>query len=254
MRDFMHDHKRRFRFLQKNHTFLELFFENSQSWILISLVGIIIGFIAGWVDVVAVWLTDIRTGRCSNEWYSGHKACCQHISNSGGFCDAWMDWSFIIIGFRSLTLVNWVFYVFFSVLLATICAYLVDQFASYAAGSGTAEIKTMLGGFMIKGFLGFKTLVIKVVGLPLVVASGLAVGKEGPMIHVASCVGHIIPWMFPKYKDNEAKKREIVSCAVAAGVASAFGAPMVFLKTFIMCRVVFYFLWRNCLLFFHRRL
>ncbi len=31
--------------------------------------------------------------------------------------------------------------------------------------------------------------------------------------------------MFPKYHNNEAKKREILSAAAAAGVAVAFGAP-----------------------------
>ena len=37
------------------------------------------------------------------------------------------------------------------------------------------------------------------------VASGLAVGKEGPMVHVAVCVGNIFPRLFSKYKGNEGK-------------------------------------------------
>lgn len=32
--------------------------------------------------------------------------------------------------------------------------------------------------------------------------------------------------MFPKYGRNEAKKREILSAAAAAGVSVAFGAPI----------------------------
>lgn len=35
----------------------------------------------------------------------------------------------------------------------------------YAAGSGLPEVKTILSGFVIRGFLGLKTLVTKVVGL-----------------------------------------------------------------------------------------
>ena len=32
--------------------------------------------------------------------------------------------------------------------------------------------------------------------------------------------------MFPKYHKNEAKKREVLSAAAAAGVSVAFGAPV----------------------------
>ena len=42
------------------------------------------------------------------------------------------------------------------------------------------------------------------------VAAGLSLGKEGPLVHVACCCGNIFSWLFPKYKKNEAKKREVV--------------------------------------------
>lgn len=32
--------------------------------------------------------------------------------------------------------------------------------------------------------------------------------------------------VFPKYRKNEAKKREVLSAAAAAGVSVAFGAPV----------------------------
>jgi chloride channel 3/4/5 len=67
---------------------------------------------------------------------------------------------------------------------------------------------------------------IKVVGLCLSVASGLTLGKEGPLVHVACCLGNLIPNIFRKYKKNEAKKREILSASSAAGVSVAFGAPI----------------------------
>jgi chloride channel 3/4/5 len=54
----------------------------------------------------------------------------------------------------------------------------------------------------------------------------MCLGKEGPLVHVACCVGNIIPRVFPKYARNEAKKREILSAAAAAGVSVAFGAPI----------------------------
>ena len=60
----------------------------------------------------------------------------------------------------------------------------------------------------------------------LAVAAGLSLGKEGPMVHMACCIGNILAYLFPKYGRNEAKKREILSAASAAGVSVAFGAPI----------------------------
>ena len=99
-------------------------------------------------------------------------------------------------------------------------------FAPYAAGSGISEIKCIIAGFVMKGFLGFKTLFIKSIALPLSIASGLSVGKEGPSVHYAVCTGNVISRFFVKYKRNAAKTREILSASAAAGVAVAFGSPI----------------------------
>ncbi|WWD19024.1 hypothetical protein CI109_103482 [Kwoniella shandongensis] len=96
----------------------------------------------------------------------------------------------------------------------------------YAAGSGIPEIKTILSGFVIHGYLGGWTLITKSAGLALSVASGLSLGKEGPLVHISSCVGNIVSRMFLKFECNEAKRREVLSAACAAGVAVAFGAPV----------------------------
>ncbi|OCH93772.1 hypothetical protein OBBRIDRAFT_748976 [Obba rivulosa] len=96
----------------------------------------------------------------------------------------------------------------------------------YAAGSGIPEIKTILSGFVIHGYLGGRVLFTKAVGIALAVASGLSLGKEGPFVHIASCIGNIISRFFSKYETNEGKRREILSAASAAGVAVAFGAPI----------------------------
>ena len=78
----------------------------------------------------------------------------------------------------------------------------------------------------MKGFLGFWTLLIKSICLPLAIASGLSVGKEGPSVHYAVCTGNVISRFFNKYKRNAAKTREILSACAAAGVAVAFGSPI----------------------------
>ncbi|KAG4418814.1 hypothetical protein IFR04_008019 [Cadophora malorum] len=95
-----------------------------------------------------------------------------------------------------------------------------------AAGSGVAEVRVILSGFVLHGFLGVKTLIIKTLALILSVASGLSLGKEGPFVHIATCVGNIACRLFSKYDKNDGKRREVLSAAAAAGVAVAFGAPI----------------------------
>ena len=95
-----------------------------------------------------------------------------------------------------------------------------------AAGSGVAEVKVILSGFVVHGYLGVKTLVVKTLALVLSVASGLSLGKEGPYVHIATCIGNIACRMFPKYNHNDGKRREVLSASAASGVAVAFGAPI----------------------------
>ncbi|KAK2740077.1 hypothetical protein FQN55_009026 [Onygenales sp. PD_40] len=95
-----------------------------------------------------------------------------------------------------------------------------------AAGSGVAEVKVILSGFVLHGYLGFKTLVIKTFALVLSVASGLSVGKEGPYVHIATAIGNISCRIFSKYHYNDGKRREVLSASAASGVGVAFGAPI----------------------------
>ncbi|KAK4336757.1 hypothetical protein RND71_044220 [Anisodus tanguticus] len=117
-------------------------------------------------------------------------------------------------------------YTFMAVLFVVTAGLLVKTFAPYACGSGIPEIKTILSGFIIKGYLGKWTLLIKSLGMVLAVATGLSLGKEGPLVHICCCIGNVVSYLFPKYGKNEAKKREILSAAAAAGVSTAFGAPI----------------------------
>ncbi|OQE19659.1 hypothetical protein PENFLA_c018G09970 [Penicillium flavigenum] len=95
-----------------------------------------------------------------------------------------------------------------------------------AAGSGVAEVKVINSGFVLHGYMGLKTLVIKTIGLIFSVSSGLSLGKEGPYVHIATCVGNISCRLFDKYNQNDGKRREVLSASAASGVAVAFGAPI----------------------------
>ncbi|PWY98243.1 hypothetical protein BCV70DRAFT_193663 [Testicularia cyperi] len=134
-------------------------------------------------------------------------------------CTDWIPWS-------RWTVPAWFIYILFSGMLAAACAHLVKAFAPYAAGSGISEIKCILAGFVINGYLGFWTLAIKSLTLPLAIASGLSVGKEGPAVHVACCIGNVVASFFRSFNRSQAKMRELLTASSAAGVAVAFGSPI----------------------------
>ncbi|CAD7928939.1 unnamed protein product [Amoebophrya sp. A25] len=74
-----------------------------------------------------------------------------------------------------------------AVLYAAATSMLVVKVAPQARGSGIPEIKTILGGHMLPGVLACPTVATKIIGLTLAVPAGLALGKEGPLVHVACC-------------------------------------------------------------------
>ncbi|CAG0894404.1 unnamed protein product [Cyprideis torosa] len=204
-------------------------------WVCVLLVGIAAGTCASLIDIGASWMVDLREGICPAAFWLNKEQCCwgsdETLSYEGGSgeCKEWHPWSQILGGGRSgtgATVLSYFCYILWSLFFAVLAAMLVRVFAPYACGSGIPEIKTILSGFIIRGYLGKWTLLIKSVGMMLAVAAGLSLGKEGPLVHVACCIGNIFSYLFPKYGRNEAKKREILSAASAAGVSVAFGAPI----------------------------
>ena len=95
-----------------------------------------------------------------------------------------------------------------------------------AAGSGIPEIKTILSGFVIPHYLDFKVLFVKAVGAVFAVATGMCLGKEGPFVHISTCVAYLVGKLFPKYQENGRKMRELLSAGCSAGLSVAFGAPI----------------------------
>ncbi|KAG1693191.1 H(+)/Cl(-) exchange transporter 3 [Nymphon striatum] len=203
-------------------------------WVCVLLVGIAAGSVAGVVDIGTQWVMDLKEGICPQAFWFNKLHCCwssnqTFFEDDTGKCSQWYTWP-KVFGFAQVNagsyIIQYIMYVIWSLFMALLAAMLVKMFAPYACGSGIPEIKTILSGFIIRGYLGKWTLLIKSVCMMLVVAAGLNLGKEGPLVHVACCIGNIFSYLFPKYGKNEAKKREILSAASAAGVSVAFGAPI----------------------------
>ncbi|XP_069749283.1 H(+)/Cl(-) exchange transporter 5 isoform X1 [Narcine bancroftii] len=202
-------------------------------WLVMLLVGLMAGAIAGLIDMASHWMTDLKEGICLVGFWYNHEHCCwtseEVTFEQRDKCPEWKSWSELFLDQSDgagAYILNYFLYVSWALAFAFLAVALVRVFAPYACGSGIPEIKTILSGFIIRGYLGKWTLIIKTITLVLAVSSGLSLGKEGPLVHVACCCGNIVCHLFTKYRKNEAKRREVLSAAAAAGVSVAFGAPI----------------------------
>ncbi|RDL34318.1 uncharacterized protein BP5553_07446 [Venustampulla echinocandica] len=204
----------------------------SQIWVVLILTGLAAGVLAATIDIASDWLADIKTGYCTagedgGGFYLNKYFCCYGYDGIAQ-CRDWVPWSLAlhITSGGGKWFVEYFFYIAFSILFAISATVLVKEYAVYAKHSGIPEIKTVLGGFVIRRFMGTWTLVIKSLGLCLAVASGMWLGKEGPLVHVACCCANLFMRIFPSINGNEARKREVLSAAAAAGISVAFGSPI----------------------------
>mmetsp|Transcript_63316 Transcript_63316/g.137765 ORF Transcript_63316/g.137765 Transcript_63316/m.137765 type:complete len:769 (+) Transcript_63316:108-2414(+) len=190
------------------------------SWMIPALIGLLTATTGTAIEKAVAKISDFRVGYCSTSWFSDRRVC-----PDGG----WVGW----VSTYDPETQEWgpyfqgyICFIVICTVLATVSATLTWAVAPMARGSGIPEIKTILGGFGMKEVLDFRTLVVKVIGLSLSVGSGLACGKEGPLVHIACCWAAFLSRFFSRYAHNEAKQRELLSAAAAAGVSVAFGAPL----------------------------
>ncbi|KAF2836657.1 hypothetical protein M501DRAFT_1018548 [Patellaria atrata CBS 101060] len=204
----------------------------SQIWLVLIATGIASGCIAAFIDIVSDWLGDLKIGYCSNnggggKFYLNRAFCCWGYEEFAK-CKDWSTWgnAWGIGSAGGSWIVEFIVFIVFSTAFAAIASILVKTYAVYAKHSGIPEIKTVLGGFVMRRFMGGWTLTIKSLGLCMAVASGLWLGKEGPLVHVACCCANLFMKLFKNINDNEARKREILSAAAASGISVAFGSPI----------------------------
>ncbi|KAF5736850.1 chloride channel protein CLC-d [Tripterygium wilfordii] len=131
---------------------------------------------------------------------------------------------------------GFVVYLLINLVLVFSSVYIITQFAPAAAGSGIPEIKGYLNGVDIHGILLFRTLIGKILGSIGSVGGGLALGKEGPLVHTGACIASLLGqggstkyhlssrWLQVFKSDRD--RRDLVTCGCAAGVAAAFRAPV----------------------------
>lgn len=133
-------------------------------------------------------------------------------------------------------LAGFLVYMLINLALVLSSVYIITNFAPEAAGSGIPEIKGYLNGIDTHGILLFRTLIGKIFGSIGSVGGGLALGKEGPLVHTGACIASLLGqggstkyhlrsrWL--QVFRSERDRRDLVTCGCAAGVAAAFRAPV----------------------------
>lgn len=105
-------------------------------------------------------------------------------------------------------------------------AYGLVRFSPEAAGSGLPEVKCILSGIELGNFLKPRVLVAKSFGLMLVLGAAMPVGKEGPFVHIASCISAMLLESERCFASVSLDRQEVLLAAVAVGVGATFSAPV----------------------------
>eukprot|EP00949_MAST-11_sp_MAST-11-sp1_P004310 g4310.t1 len=132
----------------------------------------------------------------------------------------------------------WVWAAGLSSALILVATVLVVYFAPAAAGSGLPEVIGYLNGIRIRRIFSFPTVIVTFISCVCAVSSGLPIGPEGPMVHLGAAMGKGVSqgrlrgsrltceWPFFKRFRTSKHRRDFISAGAAAGIASAFGAPV----------------------------
>ncbi|KTF86100.1 hypothetical protein cypCar_00015400 [Cyprinus carpio] len=191
-------------------------------WVICGLIGFLTGLIACLIDIAVEELAGYK--------YSAVKQSILPLASLTRRSDIE---KFTEFGGLSISLILWAALNSAFVMVGAIA---VAFFEPIAAGSGIPQIKCYLNGVKIPCVVRLKTLAIKVFGVICSVAGGLAVGKEGPMIHSGAVVAAGVSqgrstslkkdFKIFEYFRRDTEKRDFVSAGAAAGVSAAFGAPV----------------------------
>jgi CIC family chloride channel protein len=104
---------------------------------------------------------------------------------------------------------------------ATVAAALVHRVEPHAEGSGIPRVEAVADGRVRPD--RFRLLPVKYVGGLLAIGSGMALGREGPSVQMGASAAVIVA---TATRRNLADLRLLVAAGAAAGLATAFNAPI----------------------------
>ena len=165
-------------------------------WLLTLISSIIVGLVKGGVSWTVESLRNLRLGQ---------------MSETGSI-------------FASMGLM-----VGYCILSGLISAILVLFVSPVAGGGGIPDIKAYLNGNLIRDFLSYRALIVRLVGVCLVTSCGVLAGPEGPMAHVGMILTVLVPTCIfgsASVRLNERDVFDMATIGSGIGISSAFTAPI----------------------------
>ena len=104
---------------------------------------------------------------------------------------------------------------------ALVAHWLVGRYAPEASGSGVQRVEEIIHGDVTS--MRVAVLPVKFVGGVLALGSGMALGREGPTVHMGATVGYLCSRLF---KLRAGDSRVLLAAGAGAGLAAAFNAPL----------------------------
>jgi len=104
---------------------------------------------------------------------------------------------------------------------AAIAAWLVRRFSPAASGSGIPQVEAELAGEVQEA--RYRVIPVIFAGGLLAIGGGLALGREGPGVHMGSSVASLLGKIFRR---NWPDCRVLLAAGAGAGLATAFNAPI----------------------------
>ncbi|XP_067243137.1 H(+)/Cl(-) exchange transporter 4 isoform X2 [Chanodichthys erythropterus] len=116
-------------------------------WLVMLLIGLLSGTLAGVIDLAVDWMTDLKEGVCLSAFWYSHEQCCW-TSNETTFadrdkCPQWQKWAELMTGYTEgagVYVLNYFLYVLWALFFSFLAVSLVRVFAPYACGSGIPEV------------------------------------------------------------------------------------------------------------------
>ena len=185
--------------------------------------GIALGVLAVFISIWTEYMVSFRSGVCVNYFWLNRRACCLEETE----CANWQSWGEFFGGRdnRHADIVNFLCFLLIGLSGAVAAATLCKFYGIFAAGGGINEVKTVVSGHMFARYFSGWTTAVKAITVSLSTSCGLAVGKEGPFVHIGACVGDLVGGLFPSF-ENQSLRRELLAAGAGAGLAAAFGAPI----------------------------
>ncbi|QPG73145.1 hypothetical protein FOA43_000451 [Brettanomyces nanus] len=195
-------------------------FENlSVRWLTLIISSIGTAMVTLLIDYVGMLFHDIKFGICLDSFYRVRSKC----------YTKWSNWGPLFVSETLLqTIINFAVVLITTTLLA-IGAFKIAARHSDISKSGIAEMKMIVSGLFLPRFLNSSLIFSKIISLLMVIASGLWLGYEGPLVHIACALLSTCLDVFSRFGvgfTNEAIRREFLSSGFSIGIASAFNAPI----------------------------